>query len=368
MRIGLDLTPLSGPLSGIGLFVQRLAAAIAEAPDAEIAPIALTGRSRSELNGHLPPNMAPVVRSFPAGPLLRIWEHVDLPRASDLFGPMDLVHGTNFYCPPAGRGRPELVTIHDTGPWLRPDDVSPTARRFPALAQRALARGAHVHALSHTAGAEIAELLDIPDDRMHPVPLAVDPVLEVALQGRLQASLADRPFILAIGTIEPRKQFPELVTALRPLLSDRPELHLVIAGGPGQDSGRLASAIDPLGKTGMRIHRAGFVSDSERHALLGAASVVVSAAKSEGFGMVPLEAMAAGTAVVATNGGAQPEICGDAAILVPVGDWESLVEAVETSLDDIDPTRLALGRQRAASYNWRATTDALLVLYRTLIG
>lgn len=368
MRIGLDLTPLASPLTGIGRFVQRLSAALGDDPQVVLTPIALTGRSRSTLNQQLPIGSASVTRSFPARPLLETWRWVDLPTVRMLFGPVDLVHGTNFYCPPAGKGVPEVLSIHDTGPWVRPGEVDRTARLFPALAERAIARGAHVHTLSVTAGKEIKALLGVDTDRLHPIPLAVDPVPPAQLMGRWLSKLGHHPFVLAVGTVDPRKQFPELIRACAPLLAQLPDLQVVVAGGPGRDSARLAAAVDDLGPGSNRVHIAGFISDNERHALLRSAKVVVSAAKTEGFGMVPLEAMGAGTPVIATNSGAQPEICGDAAVLVPVGDWDAITVAIGEVLGGDNSALIEAGRARAALFSWKRTTDAILALYRDLLA
>ncbi len=367
MRIGLDVTPLASPLTGIGTFVQRLSAALGDDPDVVLRPIALTGRSRIALNQQLPANVARATRSFPARPLLEAWRLLDMPTVGMLFGPVDLVHGTNFYCPPAGKGVPEVLSIHDTGPWLRPHEVNRTARLFPALAERAIARGAHVHTLSVTAGNEIKALLGVDADRLHPIPLAVDPVPPAELSGQWLSRLGDRPFVLAIGTVEPRKQFPELIRACAPLFAELPDLQVVVAGGAGPDSVRLAAAVDDLGGASNQVHIAGFISENERHALLRAANVVVSAAKTEGFGMVPLEAMGAGTPVIATNSGAQPEICGDAAVLVPVGDWDALTAAIKKALYGDNSALIEAGHKQAALFSWKRTTDSLVALYRELL-
>jgi glycosyltransferase involved in cell wall biosynthesis len=367
VRIGLDVTPLAGPLTGIGRFTHELAAALAAADDVDVVPIALTGRSRQRVRELLPANVAPGLRSFPARPLLELWKRFDHPTVRRLFGPVDLVHGTNFYGPPPGRGVAELITVHDTGPWLRPGEVPPIARLFPALVERSLRRGAHVHALSHTAADEIQSLLDLPAERVHPVPLAVEPIEPVDLPSGLAAMLDGHRYVLAVGTIEPRKRFPELVTGLAHLLG--PELRLVIAGGAGSDSDRLRRVLADRGDLSDSVILTGFVSERDKRALLSHARAVVSAAKSEGFGMVPLEAMSAGTPVVATDGGAQPEVCGDAALLVPSGDLAGLGPAVLAVIDDTE-LRGALierGRVRAGHYSWATTTSALIDLYARLV-
>ncbi len=366
MRIGLDVTPLAGPLTGIGRFTHELVAALAARDDLEIIPIALTGQSKQRVREHLPASFTGSLRSLPARPLLELWKRFDYPTVDRLFGSVDLVHGTNFYGPPPGRGIAELITVHDTGPWVRPDEVPRIARLFPTLVERALRRGAHVHALSYAAAEEIQGLLDLPAERVHPVPLAVDPVEPAELPAHLVAALDGHDYVLAIGTIEPRKRFPELVTSLAPLLES--DLRLVIAGGAGSDSHRLERMLADRRELSDKVILPGFVSETEKRALLGHAQAVVSAAKSEGFGMVPLEAMSAGTPVVATDGGAQPEVCGDAALLVPTDDLAALGPAVISALHDptVRGTLIEKGRVRSRHYSWKATTDALIQLYYRL--
>ncbi|MEL7207965.1 MAG: glycosyltransferase family 1 protein, partial [Actinomycetota bacterium] len=160
------------------------------------------------------------------------------------------------------------------------------------------------------------------------------------------------------------KDLPGRVAAFD-LVADRDDgVRLVIAGpdgwgGPGFD--------DALGRARHRdrIERTGWVDDDRRASLLRDATVLAYPSRYEGFGLPPLEAMAVGTPVVATDAGALPEVLGDAADLVPVGDVEALAAALGRVLDD-DRHRAASaarGLERVRGYSWAACIDGIVDLY-----
>lgn len=366
MHIGLDVTPLAVPLTGIGNVVQRFAAAIADDPGFSLAPFALTGKNADRVRQNLPPGSS-LPRSLPAALVHPLWRRLNLPTAHQLAGqPVDLVHGTNFYGVPGG-GVPELITIHDTGPWVRPDAVSSTVRAFPRLVDRALQRGAHVHTLSFAAGEEIASLLDLPADRVHPIQIGFDHPTETPVAPSNVPVETGHRFVLTVGSIEPRKRLPQLVQTIAPLLRQERDLHLVVAGG-GPDSELLDRAIARQTDVAPRIHRLGYVSEHEKSWLLRQAELVVSNSSSEGFGMVPLEAMSVQTPTVATDGAVQREVCGDAALLVPVEDPDAMASALETCLTDsaVRTRLIQAGTLQATRFSWSTTTNQLLDLYRSL--
>jgi glycosyltransferase involved in cell wall biosynthesis len=176
-------------------------------------------------------------------------------------------------------------------------------------------------------------------------------------------------YILAVGTIEPRKDLPTLVRSFADLvLADTgDDVRLIIAGPDGWGLEALTDAIDACPPSvSKRIRRLGWVDDSQRADLLAGASVVAYPSLYEGFGLVPLEAMAAGVPVVTTSVGALPETVGDAALLVPPGDTDALGDAIGRVLRDdelADRLRTA-GHERLNEFSWEATTDGLVDLYR----
>jgi alpha-1,3-rhamnosyl/mannosyltransferase len=176
-------------------------------------------------------------------------------------------------------------------------------------------------------------------------------------------------YVLAIGTVEPRKDLPTLVRAFGQVAGGRPGLALVIAGSEGWGGTELDEAIAAC-PARDRVLRLGWVDDESRDALTKGATVFAYPSRYEGFGLPPLHAMAAGTPVVAGDCGALREVLGDAARLVPPGDADALADALSGLLDDpgqrLDLSRR--GRQRAALYSWQACADGIVSLYREALA
>jgi len=174
-------------------------------------------------------------------------------------------------------------------------------------------------------------------------------------------------YVLAIGTIEPRKNLPVLVDAFDRVATTHPDLHLVVAGrvGWGDDAFRTACA---RARHRSRIRALGYVSASARRDLLAGASLLAYPSRYEGFGFPPLEAMAVGVPVVAARAGAIPEVTGDAALLVDPDDPEGLAESLRRALDDPELRRdlVTRGRARVGCFSWPAMANEMTALYRKL--
>ena len=171
---------------------------------------------------------------------------------------------------------------------------------------------------------------------------------------------------MAIGTIEPRKDHPTLVRAFAELATrpDLNDLRLVIVGADGWGSAAFEGAVSKLPEAiRRRIDRRGFVNDGERDALLDGAAAFVYPSVYEGFGIAPLEAMARGVPVVATAAGSLPEVLGDAATLVAVGDADALAAGIDLVLADPNPWQLR-GLARVAQYSWSAAAEAMSDVYQ----
>ncbi len=377
MRVALDVTPLAGARTGIGLFAAAMVEEFAD-PDhrVELVGLAMTARGRDEIATALHDAGATLGRAAPARLLRAAWGRIDLPPVEWLTGPVDVVHGTNYVVPPARRAA-QLVSVHDLSAWRDPEQVTPTSRAYPRLVERALARGAHLHTISGFVADEIEADLGVSRDRIHTVHLAADTLPPAEPGAGLRQVAADRPddrravaerFVLAVGSVEPRKDYPRLVAAFDAIATDRPDLALAIAGGPGWGSEALADAI-AASAHGERIRLLGHVTAEEKASLLHDAAVVVSSATYEGFGIVPLEAMAAGSPVVAVAGGSVPEVCADAAVLVPPSDNDALAAAMAAVLDDGAAAAglVAAGRRRAERFSWASTARGLVDVYRSLV-
>lgn len=371
LRVGIEAIPLLVVRTGVGTMTRAVVDRLATDPGLDLSAILISLRGRGRLAAELPPGTGLRALPFPARLAHRLWLRGDHPAV----GGFDVIHGPNFVVPPAARHsvrrgarRPaaELLTIHDFGPWHYPGLVNNTARGYPRLVARALDRGAHVHTVSAFVGAEAADILGVEPERIHVIPNgfeagpAGDPARGRALAG-------GHPYVLAVGTIEPRKDLPTLVEAMGRLWAEGHDTRLVLAGPDGWGTPDLEQAVARTGAAHL-VHRLGYVSDDERADLLAGAACLAYPSRYEGFGLPPLEAMAQGTPVVATSIGAVTEVCADAALLVPPGDPEALAGALATVLTDesVAARLVAAGRQRPPLFSWDRTAADLGQLYRQL--
>lgn len=364
LRVAVDATPLLGKRTGVGTFVAGALGALASDPGLELSAYALSLRARGTLAAALPPGVRPLRRPMAAGALIQAWARADRPPAEWWTGEVDVVHGTNYCVPPSRRAR-QIVTVHDLTPLRFPPLAGPTTRLFPTLVRRALDRGAHVHTPSAFVAAEVVELLGADPARVHAVHHGV-PAVPPAAAG--QASPVHGRYVLAIGTVEPRKDLPGLVAAFDAMAGAFPGLRLVIAGPEGWGVEALAAAVDRAHHAD-RVVRLGWLEPAVAAALLRGAAVLAFPSLYEGFGLPPLEAMAAGVPVVATRAGALPEVLGDAACLVPPGDPPALAEALALVLgdDEVRDGLVARGRQHVTRFSWQDCAAGLTALYRQAV-
>jgi glycosyltransferase involved in cell wall biosynthesis len=237
---------------------------------------------------------------------------------------------------------------------------------YLALLKRALETGAFVQTPSRYVADEVVALARAEPARVRVVPHAPAPPASVDQPqlGGGALPLPKQPYVLAVGTVEPRKDYPSLVRAFTMLETQLPDISLVIAGSGAWGDAALEDAVNAARP--QRVVRFGYVSDATRAGLMAEAELLVYPSIYEGFGMVPLEAMAAGLAVVATDGGSLPEVLGDAAKIVPVGDVDALASAMAAVLEDsqLRAELVRKGRERAAQFSWSATAEEMVDLYR----
>jgi glycosyltransferase involved in cell wall biosynthesis len=367
MRIAVDATPLIGAGTGVATFTRGAVRALAGRDDVDLTAYGLTLRGRDELRAVVPPGVRVVDRPMPAGALGRLWSATDLAPAEWWTGPVDVVHGTNFVVPPTRRAA-AVVTVYDLTAVRFPELCAPASLRYPALVRRAVARGAWVHTLASAIADEVVELLGAPAERVRVVASGLDPwVAGDAARGR-QAAGADR-YVLALGTVEPRKGLPDLVRAFDRLAASRPDVRLVVAGPDGWGTQAFAAAAG-LARHGDRIRRVGWVDDATRRDLVTGAAVLAVPSVYEGFGYPPLEAMAAGTPVVATAVGSLPGVLGDAARFVAGGDVAALADALADVLDDpaVAADLARRGPAHAATFSWEDCAAGLVDLYRDALA
>ena len=351
MRVGYDAAPLLDAPTGVGRYAGGLAAELA-LRDVEIVRFAVSwGAPRT-----------PGVRRWrvPARVARAAWRRWDRPSIERLTGPVDLVHATNFVLPSLGRA-PGVVTVHDLS-FFR-DDTWPGGHRLRDLVPWSVARAAAVIVPTEAIGAEVVDRLGVAEEKVTVTPEGVAPVFFGAspLGEKALARLGiPGPFFVAVGTIEPRKNLTTLLEAWRAVEPELEGWRLVLAGpkGWGPDLPETRGVI-PVG----------WVGDETLPGLLAAAEAFVYPSLYEGFGLPPLEAMAAGTPAIVGRYSAAEEVLGDAAWLVDPRDVDGFAEALRTLATDASAraSYALAGKAQAVGYTWSRTAAATISAYRSIL-
>ena len=371
LRVGFDATPLLGRPTGIGVFCAGALAGLAGRDDVAVSAYAVSWRRRHGIDERVPAGVPTAQRPMPARPLHAAWGRWSWPPLEWFTGPLDVVHGGNYVVPPTRRAA-RVVTVHDLTVEHFPELCDPPTLAYPGLIRRAVAEGAWVHTDSEFVAAEVVATFAVDPARVRAVPLGVPPLPAAAPAGAsLPIDLPEgcRRYVLAVGTIEPRKDYPLLVRAFGAVAAAHPDVALVVVGGDGWGAERFAEAV-AASPARDRIVRPGYLSDADLAAVLRSAAVLAYPSRYEGFGFPPLQAMAASVPVVATAAGAVPEVVGDGAWLVAPGDVDGLADRLVAALNggaDRDAL-VARGLARSGAFSWTACAAGLAALYRDAAG
>jgi glycosyltransferase involved in cell wall biosynthesis len=378
IRIGFDATSAVRQGGGIGRYTRELLRALAAVDAHPDYGLFFAAPTVTHPLPPLPPGFR--VRQIPVDDiwLARVWQRAQLPAPVEwLTGPIDLFHSPDFTLPPTRRGTRTLLTVHDLSFVRDPDSATPVLRRYlGAVVPRAVARAHHVLADSHATRADLIELYRTPPEKVSVLYSGVHesfrPILneEILSEVRARYGLGSTPFILAVGTLQPRKNYVRLIQAFAAISNFPPptsSLRLVLAGGKGWLFDAIFAEVERLGLRG-RVLFPGFVADDDLPALYSAARVLAYPSLYEGFGLPILEAMACGTPVVTSTASCLPEVAGDAALLVPPTDVDALAAALERAVADegVRAELIAKGRERARRFSWEASARQLMDIYRSL--
>jgi glycosyltransferase involved in cell wall biosynthesis len=367
--VAIDATPLLGTRTGVGRFCEGALGALASAGELDMEAFAVTWRRRRRLPPLVPAEIRVRQRAMPARPLHLAWAHGSVPAVEWFVGPVDVVHGTNFVVPPTRRAA-RVVTVHDLTTVRYPELCDRSTLGFPRMVRRAVSDGAWVHTPSRFVADEVVAEFDVDPTRVRVVYHGVPPA-SAASSTALDRSLppGTSRYVLAVGTIEPRKDYPGLVRAFNGVVDAHPDVALVIAGADGWGAHAFHEALE-ASRCRDRVMQLGYVDNDVLASWLGGAAVLAFPSVYEGFGFPPLEAMAAGVPVVATAVGAVPEVVGDGAWLVEPDDGDALTEALVTVLGDADRRAELVdkGRCRAARFTWEECGAGLAELYSDAAG
>lgn len=250
---------------------------------------------------------------------------------------------------------PTVITVHDLVSFRHPETMSAWNRHYTRTVLGRVARAADaVTCVSQDTANDVLRLLGVPQDRIH---VAHNGVAAFWSGHREPLGESDPPYVLFVGTPEPRKNLSRLLRAMVQLRGRGRSERLVIVGGEGWGS-------DALCMDGS-VTTAGRVTDAELRALYANSACVALPSLHEGFGLPALEAMAAGAPVVVSRAGALPEVCGSAAVYVDPLDVTSIADGLEIALTGGAPSREERVA-RALSFSWDSAAADLTAVYRKL--
>ncbi len=383
LRLSLDVTAVPARPVGAGHYTLELAGALAARPDVDLV---LFGRRSDHARWRIAAPAAQLVAAAPeARPLRLAWEQLRL--ASLLVQQSIAVHHGPHYTMPERSRVPAVVTVHDLSffeapQWHERSKVLLFKRAISVAARRAAA----VVCPSRATAEELARWCRV-DAEVFVAHHGVDtrrfrpdepsPGADAGSLSRLDPRLSGgRPYLLFVGTLEPRKDVPSLVGAFASIADRHPDALLVLAGGRGWGAKEVDQAVDSSGLA-ARVVQTGYVADGVIPALLRSAAAAVYPALYEGFGLPALEALACGAPLVTTSGTAMEEVAGDAALLVEPGDRAGLADALDAVLDagvsdsgargqpgSAAPDRRRRGFDIVAEHTWDASAARHMEAYR----
>ncbi|PSN16618.1 glycosyl transferase family 1 [filamentous cyanobacterium CCT1] len=381
VRVVVDATPVLPKPSGVGLYVLNLLGALRSLQITEnfSLGVAYQPSLKNWLQGNLalpevlttyedvtvlplPVRLLNLLAQVPQNPVLR--------RLEQRFGQPDLYHGTNYAVYPCRRSL-RVMTIYDLSFLRYPEYVTAVVRTYGQRVRQCLGWTDLVVTISESSKRDIVELLNVPPERVWVTPLASRYAADTqgGFKGMTAVDLGDRPYILFVSTLEPRKNVVRLIQAFDWLKTQRQIEHqLVLVGQKGWQFEPIFEAI-AASPWRHHIRHLNYLSDAEVAYCYKNADVFAYPSLYEGFGLPVLEAMTLGCPVVTANTASLPEVAGDAALMVDPNNVEELAEALGRVIGDraLRQTMIDRGHQQAAQFSWTRTAKSTLAAYRSLL-
>ena len=376
MNIAFNTSSIKNPLTGLGRYSLNLAHALHQLKDCRlhffdgakwtdkivVQPKKNTAKYRNFVRDHFP-FAYPIKRTFS-----------QLSFSQGITGEIDLYHEPNFLAFKATV--PTVITVHDLS-WIHHPEVHPASRvrEMNRFFKRGLEQAQHIITDSEFIRKEFIAYFKYPEGNVTSIPLGVDTTFvprsidetHITLQ---KYALTHLKYFLVLGTLEPRKN---LIVAINSFLRLpqllRRENPLVIAGGQGWLDGDIKKSIAPLVASG-EVRALGFVPQHELPNLLAGAKALIFPSIYEGFGLPPLEAMACGTPVIASNSSSIPEVVGDYGILLDPQDTTGFTEAMKSIIENskLRHSLSITALERSKQFTWQKCAQATLKVYQRVLN
>ncbi len=373
LRIGLDVAQTCQERAGCGWYADSLAhALVAAEPEHDYFLYHHFGgwfNERTDAGTHIEaPQVQSPLRDLSVPEAASLWEGIrngDTP----LPGEPDIVHANSYQAPPVGTAR-LVFTVYDVSYWVCPEFTTDGNRlHCQEGVFAALQRADGFLFISESSHREFESVLPGWLER-HGKPWTVTPLGQRARAAEAPGPAEEGDFWLAVGTLEPRKNYETLLDALDLYWSRSPRpVPLRIAGGGGWKSDALKEHLATLEAQG-RVERLGYVPDADLLRLYASARALVFPSWHEGFGLPVLEAMSQGAPVICSDRASLPEVGGEAAVYIDPGSAESICQAM-LALES-DPVRrarmAAASRRQAERFSWERTARETLAFYRRVLA
>ncbi len=371
--IALELQPCCGKRSGIGTYTYELAKRLKSDDEIQFCGNLFNFCGRNDNSQALQGiNMdMNVSRVFPYGVYRRLWRALPISYDNLFSQKSDGTVFFNYIVPPKIRGK-IITTVYDMTYVRFPETMDArNLRRISAGMERSAKRSDRIITISEFSKREIIDLLGVPEEKVSVIYSAPSFSEEtVDSEDTLGKYGITKPYILYVGTIEPRKNLVRLIHAFEMLKrNEKLPYRLVLAGGKGWQNEEIyrAAKESPFAED---IIFTGYISNSERNCLYQNAELFVFPSLYEGFGMPPLEAMHWGCPVVTSDAASMPEICGDAAALVNPLDEEDIVKGIMAVLSDKEyaESLRKKGYEQEKKFTWETSAQQLISVCKEVLG
>lgn len=368
LRVALDVSALNAQPSGIGHYALNLANAIGAATD----EIDLHLVSHRDLRNF--PALAGVFSKQPyCFPVRALWMQLLLPTILKKIDP-HLCHFTNSLAPLSMR-YPYTITIHDMSLSLLPSyHMFPKRYYSRALIPTVARKAKEVITVSERSRHDIQRILGISKARIHAIPLAAEPMFQpvrdpVLLRQVLAKYDLQPPYLLFVGTLEPRKNLSRLLRAFAPFSRIYRDCTLCLIGQTGWKQKDLGHLITSLGLRD-RVSQLGYVARHDLPALYSGAKFLVYPSLLEGFGLPVLEAMSCGTPVLISSGSCLEEVAGNTAVYVDPWEIDSILNGMRRMAEDRELCHYLSqsGLDRSRLFSWPVTARKTLEVYRQVVA